>query len=128
MTDRERFRVTLTRLRRTWIAKIAKSEDWQFEDERDVAMDAIDLALSEVEKTADEFRRVEMLKQDEIRALITEALASNIRSEDDIEKVIRWAEEVRTGETLLDGLLMGKFIVKIRDDGELVFTVKEKHE
>ena len=59
-------------------------------------------------------------------AEIGELLSAN-RDMSDAERIalVRWAEEVRAGETLLIGLLMGKFDVHIKD-GEPVFTAKEE--
>jgi len=120
----KRIQYTLNRLRSQYIETLARDMGWEFEDPSDIAIEVLDEVLSRAAHSVEEISRVELLDADEIRAILSQ---NRDLSDDDLYALVRWAEGVRTGETLLNGVMLGKFDVCVKD-GEPVFTAKEEEE
>ncbi len=72
----------------------------------------------------------EILTEEEftsVTAAVINGQPSQSASESQIQAAIKWARETRISQTLLDGMIVGDFIItSIEDDGEPIFGVTEE--
>ena len=72
----------------------------------------------------EEEKRYVSLSEEEINNIILVCIEQNIKSEEDIYKIVQWAGQVRIGNILLNNFLNNRIIISSFDENEPCFTPK----
>jgi len=85
--------------------------------------------LDEFKKLKEKKSEVQILSDEEIKILIIQLQKGQEEIiEEEVVKLLEWAEHTRISSTLLDILLDGHLIVKLDIDGQPIFSADESNE